>query len=101
MSSVISDETVVVRSSEPVSAPVADGLVLFSVEQGKYYDFNEVATAVWTELAVPTSVARLCDTLVARYDVGGRECRDDVLALLREWHARTLVAIVPSDASGA
>lgn len=90
----ISPTTVIVRADQPLSAPVGDGLVLFSLDTSKYYAFDEITTAIWERIAAPTTVAELCRTLQEEFDVSPAQCESDVLELLDALHARGLVSIV-------
>jgi hypothetical protein len=86
--------TVVVRSNEPLSATVSDTIVLFSVEQGKYFALDEISTAIWRELEQPMAIADLCRSLGRGFDVEPNRCERDVLDLLSQLESRGLIRVV-------
>jgi hypothetical protein len=59
----------VVRSSEPIAAEVGDGLVMLSVQEGKYFSLNPTAAAIWRRLESPMRVGELCDQIVDEFDI--------------------------------
>jgi hypothetical protein len=91
--------TRVERSTEPLSAEVDSGVVLFSEERGKYYAFDEITTAIWEHVKAPIAVADVCRALRQRFDAAEQECETDVLCLLRDLHARGLITVVTSSAA--
>src|SRR6266436_8974145 len=58
----------VVRSPEPIAAEVGDGLVMLSVQEGKYFSLNPTAAAIWRRLESPMRVGELCDHIVEEFD---------------------------------
>ncbi len=90
----INIESRVVRSSEPMSAKAGDGLIMFSVDKGRYYGLDDVATAIWQRLESPTPVAALCADLQQTFDVAPERCRADVLGFLQKLEAKGLVNVV-------
>lgn len=91
--------TTLVRSGEPLTARVAEGLVVFSVARGKYYAFDDVTTVIWELLELPMTFAELCRRLQDTFDVPPATCEADVGPLLDEFHERGLVTIVPGAGS--
>ena len=64
---------------------------MMDIDAGKYYLMDEIASAVWTRLESPTSVADLVSELCARYDVSAARCEADVLPFLDQLHEKGLV----------
>jgi hypothetical protein len=87
-------DSVVVRSSEPLSAAVGETVVLFSVQLEKYFAFDEIATAIWRAIERPVSVSAICAGLTEEFDVGMDRCAADVLAVLQQLEKRKLVSVV-------
>ena len=58
----------VVRSPEPIAAEVGDGLVMLSVQEGKYFSLNPTAAAIWRRLESPMRVGELCDQIIEEFD---------------------------------
>jgi hypothetical protein len=86
-------DTRVVRSNEPVSAAVGESLVMFSVEKGRYYGLNELASDVWKRIETPITVSTLCADLQKVFDVTPERCETDVLDFLRKLDAKGLLKV--------
>jgi hypothetical protein len=90
----IEDATVVVQSREPVAVDMDDTVVMMSLERGKYYGLDKVGSRIWELLAEPRSVADLCSTLEAEFEVDAETCAADVRAFLTELAGEHLIRIV-------
>lgn len=95
----IEANTIVVQSKEPVAVDMDDTVVMMSLAQGKYYGLDRVGSRVWELLARPLSVAEICATLVAEFDVDPDVCDRDVREFLAQLAAERLIRIVnePAD----
>jgi hypothetical protein len=80
----ITDATVVGRNGPVPAIPAGDGLVLLSLEQGRYVELDEIGAAIWSRLEVPRPFAGLVDELAAAYD--GE--RGSIAADVRAWLLR-------------
>jgi hypothetical protein len=92
----ITSETVVCHSDAFVTATVDDALVMMSLEKGAYYGLDEIGSQIWTQLAEPTRVAALCETLAARYEAPRAQIEADVTAFLQELLDEGMIQIVPA-----
>jgi len=77
-------------------ADVDGDLVALHIENGTYYSFNETAARIWALLERPKSVAELCATLAAEFEVDAQACAGDVLVLLRDLEKDGLVELIPA-----
>jgi len=68
-------------------------IAVMSVEQGAYYGLNEVATRIWALIERAQSVASICATLQAEYEIDTPACERDVLACLQTLKAEGLIRI--------
>lgn len=89
----ISMKSTVVRSDEPVAEPVDDELVMADIDRGKYYAFNDIATAIWQNLERPITVEELCERLCQQYEVSAKQCAADVLEFLNKLEERRLISV--------
>jgi Coenzyme PQQ synthesis protein D (PqqD) len=87
----------IVRSTEVISAPVQEELVMFDVEAGKYYGFNAIATTVWQHLEAPVTVETICRELSDEYDISLERCREEILAFLSKLEAKGLIRLAGQD----
>ena len=81
----------VVRCEELLEADVNGEIVALHVERGQCYGLNGVASEVWRMLAEPTSIAEMCETLCADYNVDQDTCRSQVQELLTSLREEGLV----------
>lgn len=83
--------SIIVRSSEPLSADVGDETVLMSATQGRYFGLDAICSDVWRRLETPIRVADLCAALAAAYNGEPGLIERDVLDLLNRMLARQLI----------
>jgi hypothetical protein len=90
----IEEACVVERKDDVVMARIGEReLALMSVEQGAYYDLNEVASRIWELLEAPRSVQDICAALGEEYDVTAHACLRDVTTCLAAWQEQGLVQL--------
>lgn len=83
----------VVRSPDQVSGDLDGKVVLLSIENGEYYNMNEVGSRIWELLEKPTTVVALIDTLVGEFEVDRATCEKEALAFLARLRADKLLQI--------
>jgi hypothetical protein len=81
----------VVRATELLEADVNGEIVALHVERGQCYGLNGVASEIWRMLAEPTSVADICSTLCAEYEVDSGTCEAEVQNLLSNLREEGLI----------
>ena len=91
----LASDAVVVRSPEQVSGDLDGKVVLLSIENGQYYNMNEVGSRIWALLETPIAVGALIDRLLAEFDVDRATCTSEVAAFLEQLRKDRLLAIVP------
>jgi len=90
----ITGDTVLKRNGDLLSNELDGETVMMSIDSGKYYGLEEIATRVWELLEQPTSVSALCGVLVEEFDVAREQCEADVLPFLSELAKEGLVEVV-------
>jgi len=65
-----------------MEAELGDELVALDERRGLCFGFSSVATDVWRLLEKPRTLDELVMGLREQYEVGERQCRDDVRDLL-------------------
>ena len=84
----------VVRSGEPIAAEVGDGLIMLSVQEGKYFSLNPTAAAIWRRLESPMRIGELCDQIVEEFDTS----REHAVQAVSEFVAKLIeqkIAAIP------
>jgi len=74
----------IVRSPEQVSGDLDGKVVLLSIENGEYYNMNEVGSRIWALLEKPMTVTALIEQLLAEFEVERPTCEAEVAAFLEQ-----------------
>jgi hypothetical protein len=85
----------VVRSPEPIAAEVGDGLVMLSVQEGKYFSLNPTAAAIWRRLESPMRIGELCDQMVDEFDIGREHAIQAVPAFVAKLIEQKIATVPP------
>ena len=91
----ISLTTVVARNEAIVFTEIDDIIVMMDVDEGRYYELDEIGARIWALLESGASVAAICDALLKEYEVDREDCHRDVLDFVAEAHRRGLIRIPP------
>jgi hypothetical protein len=73
---------------------VGDETVILDLASGTYFGLDPVGARVWTLSQRGSTLAEICDTLVAEYDVARDQLEADVVRLAGELRAQKLVDLV-------
>ena len=95
----LSLSSVVVVSSELVSANLDGEVVILGFKAGSYYGLDQVGVFVWNLLQQPRQVSDIRDAIFEQYDVELAQCERDLLALLVNLADRQLIEIKNEAAS--
>jgi hypothetical protein len=76
------DDALLVRARNIVFSDLDNELIMISPEAGKVFSLNVVARHAWMAMAEPITFGALCDSLHAAFEVGLRQCADDVAELV-------------------
>ena len=85
--------TTIVRSPDQVSGDLDGKIVLLSIENGEYYNMNEVGSRIWELLENPMTVAALIEQLRAEFEVDQDTCEREALAFLAQLQKDKLLRI--------
>ena len=89
----------VVRSPEPIAAEVGDGLVMLSVQEGKYFSLNPTAAAIWRRLEAPMRIDELCDHIVDEFDISREHANQAVPLFVAKLIEQKIAAVSPMQPS--
>lgn len=80
----LEDQDMISRADTVVATNLDDEVIMMSVESGKYFHLDDIATDVWSKLEEPASfgdvVAHLCEI----YDVKLDQCRAQTADLIQQ-----------------
>lgn len=94
-SDLLSPNTLVARTPDQVSGELEGKTVLLNIENGEYYNMNEVGSRIWALLETPMTVGALIDRLVAEFEIDRDTCKQDSLEFLEVLHHDKLLRIEP------
>ena len=89
----------VVRSPEPIAAEVGDGLVMLSVQEGKYFSLNPSAAAIWRRLESPMRIGELCAQMVEEFDITREHAVEAVPEFVAKLIEQNIAAVPPMQPS--
>ncbi len=81
------------RNQQLLSTEVGGELVLMSIEAGKYYGLNKIASDIWKRIGTEAEVQALCDDVVASYQGQPETITSDVLQLLTQMQHHGLLQV--------
>ena len=82
------------RSGHQTHRELSDEFVILGIKTGRYFSVEEVGAAIWRALQKPTTVAELCEQIVAKYNTSHVQCRADVIAFLEELRDEELISLI-------
>jgi hypothetical protein len=65
--------------------------VMMSIENGKYYGLNEVASRIWALIEQPTNEQDICDALHRDYTAATNQISDDVRVLINDMMEKRII----------
>lgn len=86
-------DSVVVRNPDQLSGDIGDEVVLLSVEQGAYYQLNQVGSRIWALVESPITIGALVERLSNEFNVTRHDCEAEVFAFLRTLKSERLITI--------
>ena len=86
-------DSLVVRSQDQLSGDIDHEVVLLSLNQGAYYQLNDVGSRIWELLETPTTVESVIEQMVKEFDVTRDTCEAQVFDFLRALLAERLIVV--------
>jgi hypothetical protein len=83
----------VVATGEQISAHFGDEVVILGLRTGSYYSLDLVGHFIWNLLQEPRQVSDIRDAILEEYDVDFEQCEQDLLALLTDLAAKSLLDV--------
>ena len=91
--SLLGPQSTVVRSPDQVSGDLDGKVVLLSIENGEYYNMNEVGSRIWVLLEKPMTVEALIDRLFDEFEVERAVCEQEALGFLTQLRKDKLLRV--------
>jgi len=93
------DCLLVARSKDTIGTELDDETILLDLDAGVYRGLDAVGTRIWQLLEREHSVAALCAVLLEEYEVSVEQCRQDLLAFLKDLAAQNLLEVRSGESS--
>jgi hypothetical protein len=87
----MSQSTVFKRSTQQVSCKINDEVAILDLDRALYFGLQGVGVHIWDALEEPRSLADLCASIQAEFDVSEAACRADVVQILASLEEERLV----------
>ena len=68
-------------------------VVVLNLDDGQYFELNEVGASVWQLLQEPVRVDEVLARLLEEYEVSNDECETDLLELLGDLEEHGLITV--------
>lgn len=91
--STLTSQSTIVRSPEQVSGDLDGKVVLLSIENGEYYNMNEVGSRIWALLENPMTVTELVGHLTDEFEITQELCEQEVIAFLEKLRTDKLLIV--------
>lgn len=79
---------------EPVMArQVGEETVILDLASGTYFGLDPVGARIWQLMSESKTLAEVCATMLAEYEVTREDIERDVLRLAEELHAKQLISV--------
>ncbi|CAN0392972.1 MAG: PqqD family protein [Reyranella sp.] len=79
------------RSTQQVSCKINDEVAILDLDRALYFGLKGVGVHIWDSLEQPRSVADLCASIQAEFDVSEAACQADVVQILARLEEERLV----------
>lgn len=89
----IQSSTIFRKSAKQVSCKINDEVAILDLDRALYFGLQGAGVHIWDALDQPRSVADLCASVLAEFDVSESECRADVEQILTNLKEEGLVEV--------
>ena len=86
--------TIVARDEAVIFTEIDDVIIMMDVDEGRYYELDEVGARIWAVIESGASVAAICDALREEYEVAADVCQRDVLDFVTEAQHRGVIRVL-------
>ena len=89
----INRDSIVRKNESIITAELEGKAVMMSIENGRYYGFDEIATDIWESLGTALTVSELVSRLTEKYDVTKERCEESVITFLTNLYNENLIEV--------
>ena len=84
----------IVRIPGNISSDIDNDVVIFSIDNGKYYGTRQVGSRIWQLIEQPTTISEVCATLETEFEVDPSVCQAEVSAFLGQLVEEKLLQVI-------
>ena len=84
---------IVTIPSQVMARQVGDETVILDLASGTYYGLDPVGARIWQLITEGQTLAQVCETMLAEYEVAREDIERDVLALVQNLADKQLVGV--------
>lgn len=66
------------RNSELIFSKIDNEIVLLGIQNGEYYNLNEIGAFIWELLSNPMTLVEVTNALVENFEITPEECYQDI-----------------------
>lgn len=77
-------DEVIVQESGYIVSDMDGETVMLGIDSGKYYNLGQIGGSIWSGIHSPITVHELIANLMNEYEVGQKECEEQVLSFLEQ-----------------
>lgn len=83
----------IAKSDNFVESNVDDEVIVMHLDEGNFSSLKSTGLRIWSMLDEPTSVAKICETLLGEFDVSESDCQEQTIAFLQGVSERGLITV--------
>jgi hypothetical protein len=91
--SAIFADSIVSSATDIVAAEIDGETVMMSIENGKYYSLDDIASVIWEMIQSPIRIASLIEGLMEKFAVNRENCERDVLKFIDQLNEQKIIQI--------
>jgi hypothetical protein len=84
----------VIQGKGNIVSNMGDEKVMFSINNGKYYNLGEIGGDIWELIKEPIEVSTIVENLLSSYQVEKNDCEEQVISFLDHLYEEDLIEIV-------
>lgn len=84
----------VIQGKGNIVSNMGEEKVMFSINNGRYYNLGEIGGDIWDVLGEPIEVNSIVKTLMSHYQVDQKDCEEQVISFLNHLFEEGLIEVV-------
>jgi len=89
----IKDNNKIVLNQELLQSEIDGETIMMSIDNGKYYGLNTVASRIWEIIKTEPLFSELINTLISEYEIDEEKCKIETISFLEKLLENNLIKI--------